>query len=130
MERRTLLLLIAIALAAYGVYHAFYAIAMLPVPTSLLLLLAFALQATLAIFAAVGVWREQSWAATALLLLGASIAVTALIEVFVLGIIGWLVALLIAIAAIVIALLLGAYVGRSSNGHRHAIDTDTAQGPP
>jgi hypothetical protein len=51
-------------------------------------------------------------------------------EAFVLGIIGWLVALLIAIAAIVIGLLLGAYVGRSSNGHRHAIDTDTAPGPP
>jgi len=38
--------------------------------------------------------------------------------------------LLIAIAAIVIARLLGAYVGRSSNGHRHAIDADPAPGPP
>ena len=130
MERRTLLLLIAIALAAYGVYHAIYAIAMLPEPASLLLLLAFALQATLAIFAAVGVWRELSWAGPALLLLGVSIAATALIETLALGMIGWLVALLIAITAIVIALLLGAYVGRSHIGHRHAIDTDTAQGPP
>jgi hypothetical protein len=113
VERRTALLLIAIALAAYGVYHAIYAIAMLPVPASLLLLLGFALQAVLAILAAVGVWREQHWAATVLLLLGASIAATALIEAFVLGIIGWLVALLIAIAAIGIALLLVAYVSRS-----------------
>lgn len=129
MERRTALLLIAIALAAYGVYHAFYAIAMLPVPGSLLLLLGFALQAAFAIAAAVGVWRERPWAATALLLLGVSIAVTALIEAFALGIIGWLIALLIAIGAIVIALLLGAYVGRSSKGHRYAIDTDTDQGP-
>jgi len=77
VERRTALLLIAIALAAYGVYHAIYAIAMLPVPASLLLLLGFALQAVLAILAAVGVWREQHWAATVLLLLGASIAATA-----------------------------------------------------
>jgi hypothetical protein len=113
VERHTALLLIAIALAAYGVYHAFYAIAMLPAPGSPLLLLAFALQAALAILAAVGVWRGQQWAAAALFLLGASIAATALVEAFVLGIIGWLYALLIAIAAIVIALLLGVYVNRS-----------------
>ena len=116
MERRTTPLLIAIALAAYGVYHALYALAMLPVPASLLLFIGFALQAALAIVAAVGVWRERPWAGTALLLLGASIAVTALIEAFVLGIIGWLVALAIAIAALAIALLLAAYVGR---GPRH-----------
>ena len=115
MERSTALLMLAIALAAYGVYHALYAIAMLPVPASLLLLIGFALKAAFAILAAIGVWRDRPWAATALLLLGASIAVTALIEAFVLGMIGWLVALLIAIAAIVIALLLGAYVSRSGS---------------
>jgi len=113
VERHTSLLLIAIALAAYGVYHAIYAIAMLPGPASPLLLLAFALQAVLAMLAAVGVWRQQRWAAAALFLLGASIAATALVEAFVLGIIAWLYALLIAIAAIVITLLLGAYVNRS-----------------
>lgn len=113
MQRNTGLLLIALALVAYGVYHALYAIAMLPGPTSLLLFIAFALQAALAVLAAVGVWRRQRWAAAALLLLGATIAVTALLEFFVLGIIGWLYALLIAIAAIVVALLLGAYVNRS-----------------
>ena len=113
MERHTVLRLLAIALAAYGVYHAFYAIAMAPAAVSPLLLLAFALRAVFAILAAVGIWRAQRWAAAALLLLGASIAVTALIEAFVFGIIAWLYALLIAIAAIVIALLLGAYVNRS-----------------
>lgn len=113
MERHTALLVIAIALGAYGVYHALYAISMLLAPASPLLLLAFALQAVLAILAAVGVWREQRWAPAALLLLGASIAVTALVEAFVFGLIGWLYALLIAIAAIGIALLLGAYVNRS-----------------
>ena len=112
MERHTGLLLIALALGVYGVYHALYAIAMLPGPTSLLLFLGFALQAVLAILAALGVWRRQPWATAALLLLGASIAATALVEAFVLGIIGWLYALLIAIGAIVIALLLGAYVNR------------------
>jgi hypothetical protein len=113
VERHTALLLIALALVAYGVYHALYAIVMLPEPGSLLLFLGFALQAVLAILAAVGVWRRQRWAAAALLLLGASIAATALVEAFVLGIIGWLSALLIAIAAIVVTLLLGAYVDRS-----------------
>ena len=113
MDRPTALLLIALALVAYGVYHALYAIAMLPAPGSLLFFLGFALQAVLAILAAIGVWRRQRWAAVALLLLGASIAATALVEAFVLGIIGWLYALLIAIGAIVIALFLGAYVSRS-----------------
>lgn len=113
VERTTALLLIALALVAYGVYHALYAILMLPEPGSLLLFLGFALQAVLAILAAVGVWRRQRWAAAALLLLGASVAATALVEAFVLGILGWLVALLIAIAAIGIALLLGAYLDRS-----------------
>jgi hypothetical protein len=113
VERRTALLLIAMALGAYGVYHALYAISMLLAPASPLLLLAFALQAVLAILAALGVWRRQRWAAAALLLLGVSIAATALVEAFVFGIIGWLYALLIAIAAIGIALLLGAYVNRS-----------------
>lgn len=113
MERHTALLLIAIALAAYGVYHALYAVAMLAGPGSPLMLLAFALQAVLAILAAIGVWRQQRWAAASLLLLGASIAATALVEAFVLGIIAWLYALLIAVAAIVIALLLSAYVNRS-----------------
>jgi hypothetical protein len=113
MERHTGLLLIALALLVYGVYRALYAIAMLPGPTSLLLFIGFALQALLAILAAFGVRRRQPWAVAALLLLGASIAATALVEAFVLGIIAWLYALLIAIGAIMIALLLGAYVDRS-----------------
>jgi hypothetical protein len=113
MERSTALLLIAIALLAYGLYHAIYAIAMAPGPASPVLLLAFLLQAVLAIAAAAGVWQRRSWAASVLLLLGISIAATALIEAFVLGIIAWLYALLIAVAALAIALLLGAYVNRS-----------------
>jgi hypothetical protein len=117
VERNTALLLIALALVAYGVHHALYAITMLPAPASLLLFLAYALQAAFAILAAVGVWRRQRWAASALLLLGVSIAVTALVGAFVLGILGWLHALLIAIAAILVTLLLGAYVNRSGPLH-------------
>jgi hypothetical protein len=113
MERSLALLLIAGALAAYGVWQAFYAIAMLTGPASPLLLIAFALQAVLAILAATGVWRQQRWAGTALLLLGTSIAATLLVEAFVLGIMAWLYALLLAVAAIAVALILGAYVNRS-----------------
>jgi hypothetical protein len=113
LERSLALLLIGGGLGAYGVWQAFSAIAMLPGLTSPLLLLAFALQAVLAILAAVGVWRQKRWAGAALLLLGAAIAATALIEAFVLGIIAWLYALLFSIAAIVIALILAAYVNRS-----------------
>lgn len=111
MERRTVLLLLAIALAGYGAHRALTAIAMLPAPASLLMLLAFALEAVLAILAAVGVWRERDWAAAAVLGLGASIALTALIEVM-LGVLGWLIALLIVIAAITAAVLLGAWLRR------------------
>lgn len=113
VERSLILILLVGALAAYGVWQAFYAIATLPGPASPLLLLAFAVKAVLAILAAIGVWRQQRWAGAALLLLGATIAATALVEAFVLGVIAWLYALLLAVAAIVIALMLGAYVDRS-----------------
>jgi hypothetical protein len=113
VERSLALLLIAGVLGAYGVWQALRAITMIPGLTSPLLFLAFALQAVLAILAAVGIWRRQRWAGAVLLLLGASIAATALVEAFVLGIIAWLYALLLSVAAIVIALLLGAYVNRS-----------------
>jgi hypothetical protein len=107
-------MVIAGALAAYGAWQSLYAIAMLPGPASALVLLASVMQAVLAILAAVGVWRQQPWAGATVLLLGATIATTALLEAFVLGIIAWLYALLVAVAAIVIALVLGA----QANAHR------------
>ena len=122
MDRPTALLLLGLALAAYGVYHALYAITMLPGSPPLVLFLSFALQALLALLAALGVWRRQPWAAAALLLLGATVAATALVEAFVLGIIGWLNALLIAIGSIVIALLLGSYVRRSGPASDRAVE--------
>jgi hypothetical protein len=111
VERRTGTLLLALALAGYGAHRALTAIGMLPAPTSLLMLLAFALEALLAILAAGGVWRERDWAAGALLGLGLAVALTALIEVL-LGVLGWLIALFVAVAAIAVALLLGAWLRR------------------
>jgi hypothetical protein len=60
-DRSTALLLIAVALAGYGVYIAAYVPAMLlgqPVP---LLLIDFVVQAVCALVAAVGVWRGRPW---------------------------------------------------------------------
>lgn len=108
------LVLIAVLLAGYGLYHGLTGLAMLGGPGTPVLMLAFLLQGILALVAAFGVWRGLSWAPSVLLLLGVVIAATALVEAFVLGIIGWLWALLIAVVAIVVALLIGAYVRRSA----------------
>ena len=111
-DRSTALLLIAVVLAAYGVYIAAYVPAMLlgqPLP---LLLIGFVLQAVCALVAAVGVWRGQSWAAAVVVLLGVSIAATWLIEGFVFGIVAYLHALLVAVLAIVVALIIAAYLRR------------------
>jgi hypothetical protein len=113
VNRSTALLLIAIALAGYGIYRALYIPAMLvgpPVP--LLLLIGFLLQAVLGVVAGVGVWRGAPWAPLAIVLLGASAATTDLVEAFVLGVIAWLRALLEAVVAIVVSLLVVAYVRR------------------
>jgi len=109
-DRSTALRLIAVALAGYGIYIAGYLPAMLlgrPVP---LLLIGFVLQAVCAFVAAVGVWRCQSWASGVVVLLGVSVAVTWLIEGFVLGIVAYLHALLVAVVAVVVALIVAAYV--------------------
>jgi hypothetical protein len=111
-DRPTALRLIAVALAGYGVYIAGYVPAMLlgqPVP---LLLIGFVLQVACALAAAVGVWGGQPWAARVVVLLGVSIAATWLIEGFVLGIVAYLHALLIAVLAIAVAVVIAAYVNR------------------
>jgi len=80
-----------------------------PVP---LLLIGFVLQALCALAAAVGVWRGQPWAASVVVLLGVSIAATWLIEAFVLGIVAYLYALMIAVLAIAVAVVIAAYINR------------------
>lgn len=112
MNRSTTRLLIAIALAVYGVYAASYVPAMLVGPSVPGLLVGFVLQAACALAAAIGVWRGRRWAAGAVVLLGASIAGTWLFEAFVLGIVAYLRALLVAVIALVIALIIAAYVNR------------------
>jgi len=111
-DRSTALLLIAVALAGYGLYIAGDVPGMLIVQPVPLLLIGFVLQAVCALAAAVGVWRAQSWAAGVVVLLGVCIAVTWLINGFVLGIVAYLHALLVAVLAIVVTLIIAAYVNR------------------
>ena len=111
-DRSAALVVIAVTLAGYGVYIAAYVPAMLVGPPMPFLLIGFVLQVVCALAAAIGVWRGRRWAASAVLLLGASIAATALIEGFVLGIVAYLHALLVAVLAIVIAMIIAAYVNQ------------------
>jgi hypothetical protein len=112
MDRSLVLRLIAAGLAAYGIYTALYIPAMLIGPPAPLLLGCFLLQVVTALVAAVGVWQRLAWAPLAVVLLGASIAATRLVEAFVLWIVPYLPALLIAAAILVGALLAAAYVRR------------------
>ena len=111
-DRSTVLLLLVVGLAGYGVYIAAYVPAMLLGPSAPLLVIGFVLQAMCALAAAAGVWRDQRWAASVVVLLGVSIAATWLIEAFVFGIVAYLHALLVAVLAIVVALIVAAYVNR------------------
>ena len=76
------------------------------------LLIGFVLQAVCALAAAFGVWRGRPWATAALVLLGLSIAGTWLFEAFVLGIVAYLRALLVAVIALVTTLGIAVYLGR------------------
>lgn len=98
-------LLIALVLAAYGIWTALFVPAMLVGPTNPLLLICFVLQVVAALLAAVGLWQDQSWAAAAVLVLAAAITATQLIEVL-LGILPYMRAVLVSVLAIVAALLL------------------------
>jgi hypothetical protein len=112
MNRSTTLLVIAIALAGYGVYAASFVPAMLVGPTVPALLIGFVLQAVCAFAAALGVWRGQRWAAGAVVLLGVCIAGTWLFEGFILGIVAYLYALAVAVIALIVTLVTAAYVNR------------------
>ena len=111
VNRSTALLSIAIVLAGYGIYRALYLPGLLSGPLAPLLVIGFLLQAVFGVAAGVGVWRRAPWAPLVIVLLGVSIAATALVEAFVLGIVAYLRALLEAVLAILVGLVLAAYVG-------------------
>jgi len=115
MNRSTTLLLIAVVLAGYGVYAASFVPAMLVGSRMPALLIGFVLQAVCALAAAFGVWRRRRWAAGAVMLLGVSVAGTWLVEGFILGIVAYLHALLVAAIAVIVTLVIAAYVNRQSS---------------
>jgi len=112
MNRSTTLVVIAIALAAYGLYALSLLLPILGVSASLVLLIGLALQAFCGLVAAFGVWRGASWAPAVIALLGISVAGTWLCEAFILGIVAYLYALAAAALALVIAILLAMIVRR------------------
>jgi hypothetical protein len=112
MNRPTPLLVIAVALAGYGVYAASFVPPMLVGPAVPALLVGFVLQAVCALAAAFGVWGGRRWAAVAVVLLGVSIAGTWLFEAFILGIVAYLPAVAVAVIALVITLVVAAYLNR------------------
>src|SRR5580700_10529346 len=105
MDRPTTRLLIAVALAVYGVYAASFLPALL-VGSLPALLIGFFLQAGCALAAALGVWRGGRWAAGAVVLLGISVAATWLFEGFILGIVAYLHASLVAVIALLITFII------------------------
>jgi hypothetical protein len=110
MNRSTQRLLIAVALAGYGIYAASYVPAMLVGTSVPALLIGFVLQAACALAAALGVWRGDRWAAGAVILLGVSVAATWLYEGFILGIVAYLRAVANAAIALLVTFLIAAYI--------------------
>jgi len=103
-------MLIAVLLAAFGLWTGLNGAVLLMTGGTPLLMLLFIAQGVVALVAAYGVARAAGWAPGLLLVLGGLVAVTVLIEAFVLGILPWLYAVLIAVVAIVVAVVVGRVV--------------------
>jgi hypothetical protein len=115
MKRSPAILLIVVALVIYGVYTASFIPPLLVGRPEPLLLAGFVLQACAAILAAVGVWTGSSWGAGAMVMLGAAIAATELAEAFVLGVIAYDRALIIALLAVLVTVIGAAFVRNPRN---------------
>ena len=102
-------MVLVILLAAYGLYIGSFIPAMLIAPVPVLLI-AYVLQAVAAFTAAYAVWMHRAWATTAIIVLGASVAASWLIEGFALGLVAYLHALAAAVLAVVLAMAGAAYL--------------------
>jgi hypothetical protein len=112
MSRDLLTPVIVIGLAAYGIYVGLYIPPMLVGTPPVGILFAFLLQTVAALMGAVGVWTRRSWAPLAIVVLGAAIAATSLIEGFFLGIISYNRAVGVAVIGLVVTILTALYVSR------------------
>jgi hypothetical protein len=106
---------IVVGLAAYGIYVALYIPPMLVGRPPTAILFAFLLQTVAALMGAAGVWTRRSWAPLAIVVLGAAIAATSLMEGFFLGIISYNHAVAVAVIGLVVTILAAGYVSR----HEH-----------
>ena len=118
-------IVVAIGLAIYGIYMAGLALSMTAAPPLTVTFILFLVEAVLAVVTAYGVGRRQSWAAPAVLLLGVLVAVRWLYEGFILGIVAYLYALVMALLAIGLALAIAAYVSG-----RWRVDVTRVEGQP
>ncbi len=113
MDRGTARRLIAIALAVFAVYRL---LALLPLldagPVGAWSFAGRLVQAVVAAIAAVGVWRGAGWSPGAVIALGAAIAVTALGDALLVGILAPLEALVRAVVALLATLLLAQLLRR------------------
>ena len=110
-------LILAIALVVFGGYRALFLPGLLT-GSSPLLFAGFLLQAVSGIAAGFAVERGAAWAPHALVVLGASIAATALVEGFLLEIVAALRALLEALLALAVCVALAAWIGRAPRSTR------------
>jgi hypothetical protein len=116
MSRHTTTFVVVVALVVYGLYIGLYIPPMLVGSPPVSMLLCFLVQTIAAIAAAVGVWQQRSWAPLVLIVLGAAIALTQIIQGFVLGLIGYNHAVFVAVLGLVLTTLTAIYVDRHHAG--------------
>jgi hypothetical protein len=112
MNRRPVALLLTVGFVAYGIYAASVVVALTLGVGVPVLVIGFLIQAVAAFVAAVALWNAPRAAALAVVVLGASVAGTWLIEGFALGLVAYLRALVTALLAILISLVAAAYLAR------------------
>ena len=113
MSRNAVTIVVAAALVVYGLYIASYIPPMLVGSPPVIILIGFVVQAMAAIAGAVGVWWGRSWAPAVIVILGLAIAVTAIVEGYVLGLIAYNHALAVAVLGLVITIGAAIYLSRS-----------------
>jgi hypothetical protein len=113
MNRNAVTTVIVVALVVYGLYIASYVLPMLVGSPPVAILALFVVQTVAAIAGAVGVWQHRAWAAAALIILGAAIAVTEIIEGFVMGLISYNHALAVALLGLGLTIVAALYVSRT-----------------
>jgi len=112
MSRDALTTVVVVALVAYGLYIGSYLVPMFVGSPPIAIVVGFAVQTIAALAGAVGVLWQRSWAPVMLVVLGAAIAFTAIVEGFVLGLVGFNHATVVAVTGLVLTILAAVYVSR------------------